>query len=114
MQPFYTLLGLMADGTSRIYDYRYPERYGYALEIAKLCRDGAVEASRGQIVVHGPAPMQGTALRSTDLRGSMALLMAALCAEGDSTIEDFQMALRGYNNLQAKLGDLGISIEIES
>lgn len=113
MQPFYTLLGLVADGTSRIYDYRYPERYGYALELAKLCADGSLEASRGEIVVRGPISMRGTTLRSTDLRGSMALLMAALCAEGESTIEDFQMALRGYNNLQAKLAALGIGIEIK-
>ena len=44
----------------------------------------------------------------------MALVMAALCADGRSVIDDVQMALRGYNNLQRKLAELGIHIDIHA
>lgn len=54
---------------------------------------------------------EGTA-RSTDLRGSMAAVLAALCAHGTSTILDVHMALRGYNNLEAKLVGLGAQIAV--
>ena len=42
----------------------------------------------------------------------MALVMAGLVAEGESTVENVEMALRGYNKLESKLGDLGIEITI--
>ena len=50
--------------------------------------------------------------KSTDLRGSMALVIAALCADGRSEIEDVHMALRGYNGLADKLAALGNTIEL--
>ena len=42
----------------------------------------------------------------------MALVIAALLADGESVIENVEMALRGYNNLEKKLKDLGVTIEI--
>lgn len=112
MQSFYTLLGIVAEGDSRIFDYRYPERIAYANELQKLLSKDSVEAELGKITTHGPAAFQSGQVRSTDLRGSMALVMAALCAEGKSTIYDVEMALRGYNNLEKKLFGLGITIEV--
>jgi UDP-N-acetylglucosamine 1-carboxyvinyltransferase len=43
----------------------------------------------------------------------MALVMAALCADGTSTVNEVEMALRGYNNLAKKLRALGININIQ-
>jgi len=107
MQPFYVLLAMRAEGISRVFDYRYPERIAYIDQLAKFA-PGTLEAEPGRITVRGPAGFTPAHVRSTDLRGSMALVMAALCAEGRSVIDDVQMALRGYNNLQRKLGELGI------
>ncbi|WP_230374382.1 UDP-N-acetylglucosamine 1-carboxyvinyltransferase [Pontivivens ytuae] len=112
MQSFYTLMGLIADGTSRIFDYRYPERIAYARELTKLTGIDAIEAEPGRIVTHGRAPMKAAELTSTDLRGSMSLLIGALAAEGTSTIGAFQMALRGYDGLPRKLAKLGVEIDI--
>jgi UDP-N-acetylglucosamine 1-carboxyvinyltransferase len=112
MQPFYTLLGLHADGTSRIYDYRYPERLAYCGELARFY-PGALEWSTGKITTRGERIPQAARATSTDLRGSMALVLAALLAEGASTVEHVEMALRGYNDLPAKLAGLGIDMEIE-
>lgn len=110
MQPFFTFLALFANGRSRIYDYRYPERIAYALELEKFA-PGAIEAAPGLITIHGPARLNGAHARSTDLRGSMALVMAALCAKGESQINGVELALRGYNDLPGKLAGLGVAAE---
>ena len=111
MQPFFTLLGLKADGISRIYDYRYPERTAYLGELSKFC-PGALEWNFGHIKIKGPGRFQAADVTSTDLRGSMGIVMAALMADGVSIVSDVGMALRGYNKMLTKLDSLGISYEI--
>jgi UDP-N-acetylglucosamine 1-carboxyvinyltransferase len=111
MQPFYVLLGTIANGRSKVFDYRYPERISYVSELAKLCGEGDLEARSGQVTVNGPIRFKSGKVKSTDLRGSMALVMAALCAEGQTEIKDVHMALRGYNRLREKLDALGNTIE---
>lgn len=113
MQSFYTLLGIIAQGDSRIFDYRYPKRIAYADELQKLINVPVVETQEGIITTRGPGAFISGEVTSTDLRGSMALVMAALCAEGKSIVNDVEMALRGYNNLENKLAQLGIKIEIQ-
>jgi UDP-N-acetylglucosamine 1-carboxyvinyltransferase len=111
MQPFYTLLGMRANGKSRIFDYRYPERVAYADQLNRFC-PGVIELAHGRITTTGVAQLKGCHVQSTDLRGSMALVMAALCADGDSVVRDVQMALRGYNDLAGKLESLGVEISV--
>ena len=112
MQSFYTLLGIIAKGDSRIFDYRYPKRIAYANELQKLISTPVVEAEEGKITTRGPGKFKAGEVTSTDLRGSMALVMAALCAEGKTVVHDVEMALRGYNKLDKKLAGLGINIEV--
>ncbi|MDP5029950.1 hypothetical protein, partial [Paraglaciecola sp.] len=112
MQSFYTLLGIVAKGDSRVFDYRYPERIAYANELQKLINEPVVEAEKGKITLRGPGKFKPGEVTSTDLRGSMALVMAALCADGTSTVHEVEMALRGYNNLAKKLAALGIEITV--
>lgn len=111
MQSFFTLLGMKAQGTSRIYDYRYPERIAYARELNKFA-PGAVEFEHGKITTRGLKPLRGARVVSTDLRGSMALLMCAFCARGESHVEGVDLALRGYNDLASKLRSLGLHFHI--
>ncbi|MGH1456452.1 MAG: UDP-N-acetylglucosamine 1-carboxyvinyltransferase [Alphaproteobacteria bacterium] len=112
MQPFYVLLGLISNGTSRIFDYRYPERIACMHELAKMCGEDRIAAETGKITTHGPVQFKGANVHSTDLRGSMAVMMAGLCADGNTVVTDAHMALRGYNNLLAKLNGLGVSMEV--
>lgn len=112
MQPFYVLLGLRADGRSRIIDYRYPERTAYLGELAKMCPGSLEWSPAGEIITKGPADLRGSALGSTDLRGSMAAVLAGLLAHGVTTVEDVDMALRGYNKLPEKLSSLGIQYRL--
>lgn len=114
MQPFYVLLALHANGISRIYDYRYPERIKYCTELLKFYPN-MIEAIKGEIKVLGNRDANPVAAEadSTDLRGSMAVLMAALLSsEGESEIKNVQMALRGYNKLKSKLEQLGVHIDV--
>ena len=110
MQSFFAFLGMFANGRSLVYDYRYPERIAYAAELAKFA-PSAIEATRGLITTNGPGRLSGAAVKSTDLRGSMAVIMAAICAQGHSTVEGVELALRGYNDLPGKLRDLGVEAE---
>ncbi|MDR7127119.1 UDP-N-acetylglucosamine 1-carboxyvinyltransferase [Pseudotabrizicola sp. 4114] len=106
MQSFFVFLALFANGRSIIHDYRYPERIAYVGELAKFA-PGALEAERARISVQGPVKLAGAQAMSTDLRGSMSLIMAALCSDGPSRVGGIEMALRGYNRLPEKLHALG-------
>jgi UDP-N-acetylglucosamine 1-carboxyvinyltransferase len=112
MQAFFVMLGLVAAGKSRVHDYRYPDRIGFVSELAKLVKGDNLSAERGKISVNGPVEFVSGVANSTDLRGSMAVVMAALCADGQSVIRDVQMALRGYNDLEGKLRRLGARISV--
>ncbi|SFJ99548.1 UDP-N-acetylglucosamine 1-carboxyvinyltransferase [Desulfomicrobium apsheronum] len=112
MQPFYTILGLKAHGISRIYDYRYPDRTSYLSELEKFCPD-ALKWESGKITINGPSKFIPANAVSTDLRGSMSLVMAALLADGNSTIIDVELALRGYNRLLEKLQGLELRCKID-
>lgn len=112
MQPLFVLLALAADGISRVFDYRYPKRIAYVAELAKLVEGEHLHAVPGSVTIHGPARFIPGEAESTDLRGSVAAMVAALCAPGTSTIRNAQMALRGYNNLDGKLRQLGIPVTI--
>ncbi|WP_035487386.1 UDP-N-acetylglucosamine 1-carboxyvinyltransferase [Geminicoccus roseus] len=114
MQPLFVALALRGAGTSRVFDYRYPERIAFVDELAKLVGDQNLTAAPGKIIIQGPARFVPGEANSTDLRGSMAAVIAALCADGISTVNGVHMALRGYNDLERKLKALGADINIEN
>jgi UDP-N-acetylglucosamine 1-carboxyvinyltransferase len=112
MQPFYVLLALHADGRSKVFDYRYPERTAYLAELSKLYK-GQLEWKNGEITIHGGvAPTSTDSLLSTDLRGSMAMVMAAFAGAEGSSVVKAGMAMRGYDKLEAKLSALGLKFTI--
>ena len=62
-------------------------------------------------VVVGPSSLHGETLQSPDIRAGMALLIAALCAEGESVIHNISQIDRGYERIETKLQALGAQIE---
>lgn len=115
MQPFFVLLGLFANGISRIYDYRYPKRTKYCEELNKIFPN-RIKWEDGKITTLGK--LKDTALctevQSTDLRGSMTLILAGLLRRSGRELDvtNAEMALRGYNKLEQKLDALGIVVSI--
>jgi len=62
-------------------------------------------------VVSGPARLHGSELSSPDVRAGMAMLIAAMCAEGSSVIRNVYQIERGYENLTERLTSLGAKIQ---
>jgi UDP-N-acetylglucosamine 1-carboxyvinyltransferase len=62
-------------------------------------------------VVTGPAKLRGATLQSPDIRAGMAMLIAALCAQGQSTIGNIAQIDRGYENIDQRLTSLGANID---
>lgn len=61
-------------------------------------------------LIHGPSPLRGAFLESPDIRAGMAMLLAALCAEGTSFINNVGQIERGYERIDERLNLLGASI----
>ncbi len=64
-----------------------------------------------RVVISGPSPLRGGTVESPDIRAGMAMLLAALAAEGSSTIHNIGQIERGYENIDDRLRALGAQIQ---
>jgi UDP-N-acetylglucosamine 1-carboxyvinyltransferase len=64
-----------------------------------------------RVIVSGPTKLRANTVESPDIRAGMAMLLAALCAEGTSTINNAQQIERGYERVEQRLGELGARIK---
>lgn len=110
VQPILAAWAARARGESRIVDLRFPGRYGYAEEMARM---GVQHEVRGDmLVLHGVGgDMKGATVRALDLRAGAALALCGLIAEGDTVITDAWQIDRGYVNFVEKLRSLGAQAE---
>lgn len=104
MQPLFAVYGACSQGESKIVDLRFPGRYGYAEELAKMGMDYSVDGDL--LKIHGGNSLHAATVKALDLRAGMALLLAGLVADGETTIEDSWQIERGYENLNVKLNHL--------
>jgi len=109
MQPLLAVYGAFAHGQSVIVDLRFPGRYGYAEELAKM---GLCYQIDGNLLrIQGGAPLHGAEVRALDLRAGIALTLAGLAAsEGETVITNAWQVERGYNHFVEKLRRLGGTI----
>jgi len=111
MQPLFAVYGLCARGESRIIDLRFPGRYRYAEELAKM---GGEFTNDGNLLsIHGGQKLLGNRVTATDLRAGAALALAGLVAEGETVIEEAWQIDRGYNRFPKKLLNLGADVRTE-
>ncbi len=106
VQPILAAWAARARGESRIVDLRFPGRYGYAEEMARM---GMRYEVRGDmLVLHGAdGKLHGAEVRALDLRAGAALTMCGLIAEGETVITDAWQIGRGYVDFAEKLNALG-------
>jgi UDP-N-acetylglucosamine 1-carboxyvinyltransferase len=99
-----------ASGTILIFEKMFESRLFF---VDKLVSMGAriILCDPHRVVVTGPATLYGERLESPDIRAGMAMLIAALCAEGTSTIGNIRQIDRGYERIDERLRDLGAVIE---
>ena len=118
LQAQYMALMTQADGESVISEYVHENRFQHVRELAKMGAGVTVEG-RLHAIVHGPARLRGTELAIPDIRSGAALVIAALCAEGDSVLRNAWHVERGYEDMVGKLASVGaqiksVSMETES
>ena len=109
VQPILAAWAAKARGESRIIDLRFPGRYGYAEEMAKMGLGYAVEGDMLKIDGHG-GKLHGAEVRALDLRAGAALALCGLIAEGETIIHDAWQIGRGYVNFAVKLKSLGANV----
>jgi len=99
-----------ARGTILIFEKMFESRLFF---VDKLVSMGAriVLCDPHRVVVTGPATLYGERLESPDIRAGMAMVIAALCAEGTSTIGNIRQIDRGYERIDERLRQLGASID---
>jgi UDP-N-acetylglucosamine 1-carboxyvinyltransferase len=106
VQPILAAWAARARGQSRIIDLRFPGRYGYADEMARM---GLHHEVRGDmLVLNGQGGnLHGAHVRALDLRAGAALTLCGLIAEGETVISDAWQIARGYVDFVEKLRALG-------
>ncbi|HCM27902.1 MAG: UDP-N-acetylglucosamine 1-carboxyvinyltransferase [Treponema sp. GWB1_62_6] len=107
-----TVVATQVDGTVLVHEKMFESRMFF---VDKLITMGAriVLCDPHRAVVTGPSPLTGSELTSPDVRAGMAMVIAALCAEGTSIIRNVYQIERGYENLVPRLTTLGARISRE-
>jgi UDP-N-acetylglucosamine 1-carboxyvinyltransferase len=104
------VLATQARGTILFFEKLFESRMYF---VDRLIEMGAsiVQCDPHRVVVDGPARLHGTHFSSPDIRAGMALILAALCAKGESVIDNAQIVDRGYEQVDRELRRLGADIE---
>jgi len=105
------LMALMtrANGTSRITETIFENRFMHVQELARL---GAhIHLDGETATIEGVARLKGAPVMATDLRASVSLVIAALAAEGETIVNRVYHLDRGFERLEAKLANCGADIE---
>lgn len=109
MQAQFMALAAVADGASIITEAIFENRF---MHVPELCRLGAdITVTGSSATVRGVALLKSAPVMATDLRASMGLALAALVAEGETTVNRLYHLDRGYERLEEKLKNVGADIE---
>ena len=111
MQPLITVALALAKGTSIVTESIYENRFRYVDQLTRMGADIKVEGG-DTAIIDGVGQYTGASISVPDLRAGAALVIAALSAEGFSTIENINYIERGYEDFHLKLRNLGAQIEL--
>ncbi len=109
-QPMAVLL-TQANGTSLFEETIWENRMGHVPSLNKMGANITVKGMTS--ITIGPSKLHGCEVVATDLRGGAALVLAGLTATGTTIINDVEHILRGYENIEEKLTQVGAKIEIK-
>ncbi len=110
VQAPFGVLATQVVGETLIFDTIFEGRFNYVPELEKMGARATV-LNPHQVIVRGKTPLRGTTIKSYDLRSGVSLIIAALCAEGKTVIEDIYQVDRGYERIEERLQKLGAHIE---
>ena len=109
MQSQWVAFMLKANGVSKITETIYPDRFKHIPELQRL--GAQIEMSDNTAIVYGGKKLSGATVMGSDLRGSAALVLGALIAEGTTEVLRIYHIDRGYESIDRKLRALGAVIE---
>lgn len=111
MQPQISVALCLADGTSVVTEGVYDNRYKYIQELTRMGADAQVNGCTA--VLNGVDGLHGAEVRACDLRAGAAVVIAGLCAVGETVVTDIHFIERGYENFVGKLRSIGADIVLE-
>lgn len=123
-QPFVALL-TQAQGLSVVHETIYEDRFGYVEDLNKMGADIKVFSKclgelpcrfngknyRHSAIINGPTPLKAMNTTVRDLRSGMVNIISSLIAQGESVVSGVEEIDRGYDNIDARLRDLGADIK---
>jgi len=112
MQPQISTVLCMAEGTSVVTEAVWDNRYKYVSELKKMGAEIQVDGKTA--IIEGGVKLTGAPVEACDLRAGAAMVIAGLCADGETIVEDVKYIERGYENFVGKLRAIGADIEIIS
>lgn len=108
MQPQISTVLCLAEGTSVITEGVWDNRYKYISELKKMGAEVQVDGKTA--VIEGVSCLTGAPVAACDLRAGAAVVIAGLCAKGETVVEEVSYIERGYQDLVGKLKSLGADI----
>jgi UDP-N-acetylglucosamine 1-carboxyvinyltransferase len=110
LQAPFTVLLTQAHGDSLVHETIFDGRLFFTDKLNTMgARITLLDPHR--VIVHGTTPLRGKRLESPDIRAGLALVVAALAAEGESIIENIYQIDRGYERIEERLKMLGAKME---
>jgi len=109
LQPIFGASLLKANGTSIITENVYDQRFQWIPEVQRMGAD--IQIGWQHAMIKGVDKLSGAPVHSTDIRTGASLVIAALQADGESTITGIDHIERGYENIVSQLSSIGSEIE---
>ncbi|MBN6710037.1 UDP-N-acetylglucosamine 1-carboxyvinyltransferase [Haemophilus haemoglobinophilus] len=109
MQAQFTLLNMVAEGSSKITETIFENRFMHIPELIRM--GGKAEIEGNTAFCHGVEHLSGAEVMATDLRASISLVLAGCIATGETIVDRIYHIDRGYEHIEEKLRGLGAKIE---
>ena len=109
MQAQFMAMNAVAEGSSKVVETIFENRFMHVPELNRMGADISVEGNTA--MVRGVEKLSGATVMATDLRASACLVLAGLCAEGETVIDRIYHLDRGYDGIEQKLTAVGARIE---
>jgi len=110
LQPQFSALMTQATGESVVQEFLFDNRFQYVAELEALGANIEVFPHRRGIVVKGPSELRANVVTIPDIRAGAALVIAALCARGETMLTQAEHLDRGYEDMAGKLSKLGAAV----
>ena len=108
MQAQFTVLNALSEGSSVVTENVFENRFMHVQELNRMGCDITVKGSNA--FIKGVKALNGAPVMATDLRASASLILAGLCAEGETIVDRIYHIDRGYERIEEKLSYLGADI----